>query len=122
MLAPRNAALDPVVLEPEPEAEAEPDPAELGVDFALLLVIFWVLKLPEGEPPAVTGAEPVADDPGADAAVAGVEVKPGKGVLPLAPAVNNEASMPFPMVEVVTQLDELGMVYGASGVTVVPTV
>jgi hypothetical protein len=49
------------------------------------------------------------------------ELKDG-GAVPIAPEVNDASAMPLAIVGVVTQFDELGMLNGALGVTVSPTV
>lgn len=51
-----------------------------------------------------------------------LEENPVGGAVPFAPAVNDASGMPLEMVAFVTQLDELGMLKGAVGVTVSPTV
>jgi len=117
MRAPRNAALEPVAAEPEPEAV---EPAPVGA--APAEVTFFVVASPAEPEPAPAPALPVAEAAAPVAEPAVAEEKPGRGAVPMAPAVRSEAAMPFEMLDVVTQLEELGVVKGALGVTVSPTV
>jgi len=124
MLAPRNAALVPVALEPE----GVPDPATVGLVDPPAAPVG-----PVAPAPADVGLFDVPADPvGVGLAETGItallpmdealEENPGSGAVPFAPGVNKSSAMPFEMEAVVTQLDELGMVKGAVGVTVSPTV
>lgn len=104
-------------------APAGVDPAFAVVDFLVvraplaplvLLLAAGAAELPEAAPPP---------DGVAVGAVSGVLLeKPSGGAVPTASAVSRDPAMPLEMVALVTQLDELGVLAGAAGVMVSPTV
>lgn len=105
-----------------PEFEAEAPPVDLApeapVEPAAGVVAFFEVEITE--PPEALAPSPAGVPVGAESGV--LEEKPSGRAVPTALAVSKEAAIPLEIVALVTQFEELGVLNGASGVTVSPTV